>query len=460
MIGQAVWRPELTGEAGTLTERLVDALARDVASGRLERGGRLPTHRDLAQRLGVGVGTVTSAYALAAKRGLIEARVGSGSFVAGSTPAAADEAVIALSHNLPPLAPSARRFAAALGRLQRRADLLDVLDYAPPAGLLAHRQAGADWLRRRHRFDHVDAARLLVTAGAQQALALALQAVCAPGDTVLTEAATFFGVRTLAQQAGYRLQGVAMDEEGLRSDALERAASAGARVLYTVPTLQNPTGRIMSEARRREVAAVVRRHAVWIVEDDVYGAFAGDDAPPPLVSFAPERTLYLTGLSKTVAPGLRTGFLLAPDEALFERLSSAVRAQSYSPPTLGALVATHWIQDGEADAIATEIGAEVGARTALAQARLGGRLSPVTEPKCPHLWLPMAELEAERLVARALRAGVQLTPADAPVVDPTLISGVRLCVGAPSSRAQVETALERLATLLDSPRANPDMGLV
>jgi DNA-binding transcriptional MocR family regulator len=216
----------------------------------------------------------------------------------------------------------------------------------------------------------------------------------------------------------------------------------------------------MSELRRREIASIARRYGVWIIEDDVYGAFAGDEAPPPLVSFAPDRTLYLSGLSKTVAPGLRTGFLLAPDAALFDRLSGAVRAQSYSPPTLGALVATQWIQDGEADAVAAEIGAEVAARTASAQARLGGRLLPAVEPRCPHLWLPMAELESERLVARALRAGVQLTPAEAPVVDPTLISGVRLCVGAPSSRDQVEAALERLVTLFNSPQAGPDMGLV
>ena len=454
-----MWEPELAEDAPSLTAGLVDALARDIASGRLERGTRLPTHRELAQRLGVGVGTVTSAYALAAKRGLIEARVGSGSFVAGAAQPGFEGAIIRLSHNLPPLGPSERRFAAALARLQRRPDLLDVLDYAPPPGLLAHRRAGADWLKRSHRFDRVEADRLLVTAGAQQAMALALQALCAPGDTVLTEAATFFGVRTLAQHAGYRLEGVAMDEEGLRPDALEQAASGGARVLYTIPTLQNPTGRIMSELRRREVAAVARRCELWIVEDDVYGAFAGD-APPPLVSFAPERTLYLTGLSKTVAPGLRTGFLLAPDQAMFERLSAGIRAQSYSPPTLGALVATHWIEDGEAQAIAAEIGTEVAERTALAQARLGARLPRVVEPRCPHLWLPMAELEAERLVARALRADVQLTPAEAPVVDPTSIGGVRLCVGAPSSRDQVETALERLTGLLGSAQASPDMGLV
>ena len=455
-----MWRPELTGEAASLTARLVEALARDVASGQLERGVRLPTHRELAQRLGLGVGTVTSAYAVAAKRGLIEARVGSGSFVAGPAPIVDAEAIIRLSHNLPPLEPSQRRFAAALARVQRRSDMLEVLDYAPPQGLPAHRRAGADWLKRRHRFDRVDTDRLLVTAGAQPAMALALQALCAPGDIVLVEAATFFGVRTLAQHAGYRLEAVAMDEEGLRPDALERAASGGARVLYTIPTLQNPTGRIMSEVRRREIAAIARRCDMWIVEDDVYGAFAGDRAPPPLVCFAAERTLYLSGLSKTVAPGLRTGFLLAPDEALFERLSSAIRAQAYAPPTLGAMVATQWIEDGEADAIADEIGGEVAARTALAEARLGKRLAPAAEPRCPHLWLPMAELVAERLVARALRAGVQLTPAEAPVVDPASICGVRLCVGAPPSRSQVDTALERLATLLDSPQAGPDLGLV
>ncbi|MBU3076438.1 PLP-dependent aminotransferase family protein [Sphingomonas quercus] len=455
-----MWIPDLDGASATLSGRLVEALARDIAAGRLDAGHRLPTHRDLAQRLGIGIGTVTSAYAEAARRGLIEARVGSGSYVAGPAATTREDATIMLSHNIPPLEPSQRRLAATLARLRRRPDLLDALGYAPPPGLPSHRRAAAEWLARHGGPDGVDAERLIVTAGAQQAMALAFQALCAPGDTVLVEAATFFGARTLAQHAGYRLVGVAMDDEGMLPDALDRAAAGGARVLYIVPTLQNPTGRIMSAARRQDIAAIARRRDMFIIEDDVYGSFAGEAAPPPLTGFAPERSFYLSGLSKTVAPGLRTGFLVAPDGPWFERLVAAIRAQSYAPPTLGGLVAAQWIEDGTADAIAAEIAAEVEARTALAVDRLGDRLGPIYSARCPHLWLPMPELDAERLVARALRAGVQLTPASAPIVDPALITGVRLCVGASRSRAELETALHRLQLILAAPQKEPTMDLV
>jgi DNA-binding transcriptional MocR family regulator len=445
----SIWIPNLEGEAPTLSGKLVTALGRDIASGKLAPGTRLPTHRDLAQQLGIGIGTVTSAYAAAAQQGLIEARVGSGSFVASSARVGADAGgVIALSHNVPPLEPAERRFATSVSRLRARADLLDTLDYAPPAGLAAHRHAGAAWLRRHGRPDGVAEERLIVTSGTQQALALALQALCRPGDTVLVEAATFFGAKTLAHHVGYRFQGLAMDDEGLEPEALDRAAASGARVLYTIPTLQNPTGRIMSVSRRREIAAIAQRRDLWIIEDDVYGAFGGDGIVP-LAALAPDRTLYLSGLSKTVAPGLRTGFLVTPNAALFDWLTHAIRALSYSPPTIGSLVATQWIEDGTADAIAGEIGTELRIRTALARTMLGDRVAAAGDDRCPHLWLPMTELEAERLVARALHAGVQLTPAGAPIVDPTMICGVRLCVGAPRSRTNFETALARIGPAFD-----------
>jgi DNA-binding transcriptional MocR family regulator len=455
-----MWTPDLETEGATLTTRLVNAMAQDIQAGRLAPGTRLPPQRELAQRLGLGIGTVTSAYNLASRRGLIEARVGSGSYVATPPAPEREEGAIMLSHNIPPLAPAERRMARTLPRLLHRPEVFEALGYAPPAGLMAHRRAGADWLRRHGRPDGVDVDRLILTTGAQQAMALAFQVLCRPGETVLVEGATFFGARTLAQHAGYRVAGVAMDDEGLLPEALDRAAAGGARVLYTIPTLQNPTGGIMSVARRRAIAEVARQRDLWIVEDDVYGAFAEGEAPPPLASFAPERVFYLSGLSKTVAPGLRMGFLVAPDASWFDRLIGAVRAQSYAPPTMGGLVAAQWMEDGTADEIAAEIGAEIATRTALARARLGGRLAPARSARCPHLWLPMSELEAERLVARAARAGVQLTPASALLCGPAAMAGVRLCVGAPASLARLETAFDRLEPILSAAGMEADMDLI
>lgn len=456
-----IWTPVLEDDAVTVSGRLLAALRRDIEQGRLAPGTKLPPHRDLAHRLGIGIGTVTSVYGEAARQGLLTATVGRGSFVA-DTPAAqrAQDGPIDLARNLPPLASTQRRFSATLARLAKRADLLSYLDYAPAAGLDSHRRIAAGWLRRIGGPAEVPADRLIVTSGGQQAMMLAIDSVCRPGDTIMTEAATYFGVRSIAQAGGYRMRGLAMDDEGLLPEALERAAAEGARVLYTLPTLQNPTGRIMSAGRRSEIAAIARKYQLWVIEDDLYSAFATGNAPPPLTSYAPERCFYINAASKALAPGLRTGYLLTPDEAAMDRVLRLIRARIYSPPALGSLVACQWIEDGSADEIIAETHVEMIARHGLAAEKLGAAMSTPRDPRCPHVWLPMSELEAERLTARAMRAGVELTPPSAPLIDPSAISGVRLCLGVAADRAQLGQALDRLAAALDPERVEPAAAVI
>lgn len=443
------WTPKL-GQEGTVSGRLVAALRTDIAEGRLAPGAKLPPHRELAHRLGIGIGTVTTAYAEATRQGLITATVGRGSFVADRASAVPrGDGPIALDQNLPPLAASQRRFAAAVARIAKRPDLTDHLGYAPPAGLLAHRRSAAGWLGRIGGLAGVDPKRLIMTEGGQQAMSLAFETLCRPGDTILCEAASYFGIKSIVQAGNYRAIGLAMDEEGLLPDALDEAASKGPRILYTLPTLQNPTGRIMSAKRRADIIAVARRRDIAIVEDDVYAAYAAGSAPPPLAALAPERCFYIGSASKALAPGLRTGFLVVPGADQVERVLRLVRGRVYAPSVLGALITCQWIDEGVADEIIAENCAETLARGEMARTTLGSAISPPADPRCPHVWLPMPELDAERFAARAIRAGVELTLPSAPIVDASLISGVRLCLGAPADRTELGTALDRVAAALD-----------
>ena len=445
------WTPTLPPIDAPLYERLLDALRADIASGALADGARLPPQRDLAHRLGLGLGTVTRAYVEAEKAGLVTAHVGRGSFVRGTdAPQRStneDAGPINLSQNIAPVGPGGARLIQTLARLQRRPDLLDNLAYAPSTGLETHRRAFATWLGRTAGVQTADWRQLICCAGAQQALSLALAALCRPGDEVLCEGATFPGARVLAAHAGYRLTGVAMDGEGLLPDALDRAAANGAKAVFVLPTLQNPTGRIMSAARRADIVAVARKRDLWIIEDGIYSIFGGDPLPP-LVDLAPERTIHVSGVSKALSPGLRAGFLLAPPGDLFERVVHAVRAQFYAPPNFGALIATQWIEDGSAEAIAGEIRDEMGRRLALARAILGAVMETPASAFSPHIWLPMDELAAERLAGRALRGGVEVTPPGAPIVVPGLESGVRLCLGAAKDQAELERGLGVVAAAL------------
>jgi DNA-binding transcriptional MocR family regulator len=415
-------------------------LAADIDRGGLARGARLPTQRALADEIGVGIGTVTRAYAEAEARGLIEAVVGRGSFVARTPAAAGSDGMIDLGRNVSPMAPAVAALRGAMTALARRGDLAQRLDYAPDAGFTADRRAGADWLRRMANFDGVDERRLIVTAGAQQAIAVALAALCRPGDALIVEAATFNGVKLVAAQMGLRITAAAMDAEGVTPDALDRAAAqSGARVAY-LQTFQNPTARVMSLQRRRDIVGVAKRRGLVLIEDDLYGPHVAELGLPPLAALAPDQVAYVSGLSKSTAPGVRTGYLVAPERHHAAALE-ALRASTFGAPTFGAALATQWIESGVAFEVFDAIRRELARRSELARTALAGHLAPLAPSASPHVWLPLGELDAERVAGQALRAGVKVTPPRAPFVDGVPVDGLRLCLGAAPDLATLARGL-------------------
>src|ERR1700761_5379529 len=444
------WRPVLEDTPRPLVDRLLAALERDIRSGVLAPGLRLPPQRELAFFLNISLGTVTKAYAEAERRGLTQATVGRGTYVAAPAPDAAfrfsprgQPSGVNLAQNVRPVLSGREALNKALGKLRRR-DLSSMLVYSPSAGEDDHRRAMADWLARTTALEP-DWRNLAVTAGGQQAVALALGSLASSGDAILTEAGTYYGLRTLAEHAGYRLKGLTLDDEGLVPDALDRAAaSTGARVLYLTPTLHNPTGRTMGLQRRQEIAAVARARDLWIVEDDVYALYAGPGVTP-IAALAPERTLYVSSLSKSLSAGLRVGILLTPGQDELERVLRALRATAYSAPALGPAIGAQWIEDGTASALASEVRTEMSGRVRLALKLFGPAAEPPSFGSSLHVWLPMAELDAERAAAHALRAGVEVTPPSAPIVDWHGLSGLRVCLGGVEDFAALERALKIVA---------------
>ncbi|MCV9937299.1 PLP-dependent aminotransferase family protein [Boseaceae bacterium BT-24-1] len=440
----AVWVPQLaSSRAVPVYLALVQAIADDIGSGRLGPGTRLPPQRELARTLGISVGAVTRAYDAAARRGLVLAHVGRGTFVLdGALDSMPQAGIIDLSINLPPPA-AIDLSAAAITSLRRMEPLADRLAYAPPAGHEVDRRAAAEWLGRFCGFEKPDWRNLICCGGTQSGMAIALAALVRPGDVILCEAATFSGARTLAGQQGFQLRGVDMDHEGARPDALDRAAAeTGARFFYTLPTLHNPTARTMGRRRREEIAKIAQARDLIVIEDDVYAAYARDLGLPPLVALMPDRTLYLTSLSKVVAPGLRVGFLAAPAGEIFERCLRAARALTHSPSGINFAIATEWIRSGRAEELAIAACAEAHARTAMGLAALGDAVARPRPAASLHLWLPMLTEIAERTAARAMASGLRLAPPGAFLTsgDQT-VAGLRLCLGAAANRATLAQAL-------------------
>jgi DNA-binding transcriptional MocR family regulator len=450
-----MWLPRLEGRRGPKYRVIADAIDEDVQSGALRAGTKLPPHRDLAGHLGVTVTTITRAYTEAARRGLTSGHVGRGTFIRGAeVDDSRDDAAIDLTMNI--LMPD-KEVAVLESRLFQRRVLpwTQLLGYVRSPGHLRHRQAMAAWLSRLGlpaRPEH-----LALTAGAQHAMATAFSAVTSPGDTVLTEELTYSGMKRLAHQLHLKVRGVPMDAEGLRPDALESACrSSRARVLYCMPRLQNPTSAIMSDRRRRQIAAVAVKYRLTVIEDDTYGFHVPGAAP--LMPLIPERTIFVTSLSKSLFPGLRLGCVVAP-AAVLEKVCDAIHATMIMPSPIGADLLCGWLEDGTAARIAEWKRHETTARQAIARRMLEGeRLQ--TNADSPHLWLHLpGRWTSDEFVAAARARGVYLNGSGEFAVADQHPRAVRICLGTPRTRAGLEEALARIVSAL-ADRALPARAVV
>jgi DNA-binding transcriptional MocR family regulator len=321
-----------------------------------------------------------------------------------------------------------------------------LLGYPAAEGSLAVREAIAGWMRRHSGFVAVDPRLVLLTVGARHGLVLALEETCAPGDTLLMEDLTFHGFRHGVLAHGVSPAGVAMDHEGMRPDALEDAIRrTGARAAYIQPTLHNPTTATMGLARREAIVEVARRHDLTLIEGDVYAAMGwqGSDPLPALGDLAPERVLHAGGMGKVLGPGLRIGWLLAPDEATHHRLTESLRlATDGLAPLLPAIVGG-WMADGTADGLLGTLASSMRDRNVLAREILGEGLRTAGGM---HAWLPRDDADAAYERARA--AGVLVTPPVPLNAEGGPGRGLRICLGAEEGPARLEQGLATLASVL------------
>jgi DNA-binding transcriptional MocR family regulator len=452
------WAPTISDRTGPLYLRIVDALADDIAAGRLRRGQQLPTHRTLAKTLDIDLTTVTRAYREAQHRGLTDARVGQGTFVAESLTQIrhpeAPRLEFDLSMNLPPQPLDADlqgRILRGLAAIQRDSGFSAYLNYRDPGGSADERDAAASWLSSR--IANASADRLAIFPGTQTALFAMLTTLLSPGDTVLTEALTYPGLKAAAAATGVRLIGVPMDRFGIVPDALaEACARYVPKAVYLIPTMQNPTTATLPPSRRVEIAAILDRHGTILLEDDAYGALAPDMTP--LASLIPHRTYYAASLSKCIAPGLRISFLLAPSRDEATRLATALRAIAQMPVSLMVALVTRWLRDGSADAIIAAIRDEATARQKLAAQTLAGHRF-AAHPNGHHIWVPLPQgWSRAEFAAHVQRQGVAVVTSEAFNVEEPVPHAMRVALGAAASRADLVRALELLATALKSPSAS------
>ncbi len=430
----------------------------DIRAGRLGPGSRLPAQRDLARQLGLNLSTVARAYRELQHRNLVTGNTRRGTIVTGgqsSFPATTSPAArgrIDLTVNRPAVDDFLERLADTLPALATDPRFREMQDYQPPEGAPWARAAGARWVGVNGFTPNVD--DIVVTSGAQHALFAILSSFIAPGDVVVADSMTYYGLKALAQMLGFSIVGVGADDEGLSAAEFEATcAQHPVRAIFVVPCMQNPTVVTMSAARRAAIVDIARRHSVFIIEDDVYGPML-EQRPPAIATLAPDFTFYVASASKALAPGLRVGYLMTPPGRATVA-AEAVRGTAWMPAPLSVLVATRWIEDGTAWRILEAQRHELAARNRIAAQALEG-LRFNSHPACMFIWLYLPPpWRSEDFAAAILARGVMVMPASAFASDRAATEhAVRINLGCARSREELAMALGIVAeTLLDRPRA-------
>lgn len=442
------WRPEIPAGAAPLYQRLADRLRADIRSGVLRPGTKLPPQRELADFLDINISTVARAFRVCAAQGLLTGTVGSGTFVTYRAytdlirPPVSD-AVIELGSMTPETAP-----------LPELTELLGALLAEDRGGALYQYSRGLAPWQRHAAAALLEAAgcpvpegQILTASGGQNALAAVFSGLIRPGDRVGVDPLVYPGVMDAARLLGVRLVPVAADGGGQMSpEALARAVrTEGLRAVYLMPDGQNPTARVLTEARRDALAEVVRSTGLLVIEDGITSLLEPDTRS--LFARVPEQTVFVLSLSKTVAPMLRLAYVAAP-EPYRAALERALYALDLSQSRLSIELASRLIASGRLEMLLARRRAQVRARNAVADRVLAGLpLSGGARSLCRFLSLPQGT-DSAVFEQRALERGVQVYGSYRFAAGSRCgTPGARLAVCAPASEAELETALTRLREL-------------
>lgn len=456
------WLPNLAGGTGPLYQRLAQRIEADIDEGILTAGSKLPPQRDLAYDIQTTVGTVGRAYSLLRERGLVSGEVGRGTYILdrkadASAGIRTDVARTGTRFVEPP--PDKLRFdttaAPDVGQGEIVAGVISAIIAENPMDVASYTrvfpdhwfEAGSQWLRRGNY--KPSPTSIVPTLGVHAAAMAIIAALTSAGDQIVFEHLTYAQIARAASLLGRRIALVRSDRQGMDPEDLEAVcAQKHPKMIFLTPSAHNPTCSTLPLERRRAIAEIARRHNVLLIEDDLYGHLADDDLP--LISeIAPERTFVAGGLSKSVAAGLRGGWIAAPEQYR-HRLRIAHKMLSGGASYLLAESAAQLVLSGQAEAIHRRSVEEINGRLALVDTALEGRRYDVC-PNVPFVWLSLPDpWNSGTFKQAALDNGVLVDDEDEfkPGRSEQVFNRVRFGVTA-GRRSDFALGLETLRRLLD-----------
>lgn len=430
---------------------MVERLETAVGDGEWRPGDRLPSNRELAGLFGVTIGTVSKAMSEAVRRGMVETRVGSGTYIreprsaAGAGDAEHGARTIDLSLNVLPVAPVQALLQEALAAHAQQKGGHRFFAYEEVQHCNRYQQTGAAWLASMGT--PAEPQQIIITNGVHHGLLASFHVLLQPGESALCDALCYTGFHRVARLRGVRLVAVTGDDDGMDPDSLEKTIRAsGAKVLVANPVLQNPMASTMPPDRRERIAAICRQHEIRVIEDGINVPLA-DPGTPSLAALLPERTVHLAGFSKTIASGFRLGYASMP-VAWLDRFQEAVLGVQWFAPGFYAELLEVMRAEGLLDRCVQAHRSEAMARQQLLHESLP---QAVVSGPGYHAWLPCSdERPSEQLCEQARRQGVSLSAGRHFAVDPDAGApdGARISLGSCEDRSDLRRGLSVVGRLL------------
>jgi GntR family transcriptional regulator/MocR family aminotransferase len=427
--------------------QLIRHIRAQIESGSLPAGTRLPASRDLARQLNISRISVVNAYAELRAEGYLSAHAGRGTFVAGDHDPAAEprpaptngSSAHSPASDPPPVADRSIR---EMMRLARKPGVINFGHGSPPSeffpvghlrdaintildrdgaralsyevteGYAPLRAGVCDYVSAlgiRSSPDHV-----LITGGTQQGIDLVVQALLSEGDLLVTENPTYLGMIDIARTRRVQIQGIPMDDDGIRLDMLENyILDNHPRLIYVMPTFQNPTGRIMPLHRRRQLINLANEYNIPILEDGVYHEFRyeGETLPPLKALDETGIVIHVSGFTKNLLPGIRIGYVIT-DGPHYERIMRVKQAADISTPNLNQRAIHLLLARGVLAQQLERNNRELRRRRDVAMAMASKHLPPGSRWNCPqgglYMWveLPKSGPTAAELYIQAIQLGV------------------------------------------------------
>lgn len=458
------WLPTLAQNGNPLYVQLADQIADAALQGVLQPGEKLPPQRNLAFDVGVTLGTVTRAYALLKERGIATGEVGRGTFIRnGQAEVSVRHRALQAYQGITPQPQPARLLMNStstpeVGQAAIMAGLFEDIASNQPSLLsdyIRHmpdhwRLAGQRWIAPSGWTPALE--DVLATQGAHGALMAVINATTASGDRIVFEELTYPATVRCSMLMGRQPVAVRSTQSGMDPDDFERCcAQQHPKLAIIVSTCHNPTLAVMPDENRRRIAEIARRYNVLVIDDDTFGVLR-TNRPMPLAAYAPERVFHVTSLSKSMAAGVRTGWVACPP-GYAQRVMNAQRLINGSAAGAMIEIASRMVLSGQADALCQKVRAEIRDRVVKARMMLAGH-DLTSHEECPFAWLRLPDPWVPATFCKAaLRLNVVLEEADtfkAGQIDRS-VPCVRIALTGALQADQVDAGLDVIRQLLDQP---------